>query len=113
MLRVFPEQLPKTVQRFFDEWKSQKKTIEKMREHGAGPSFEDILKNASVIGDIRVITMIKEDADKIDFEDMNSIGRKVYEQKRVICILGINFQGPKIILARSKDLDINCVDLAK
>jgi alanyl-tRNA synthetase len=113
VLRVFPEQLPKTVKRFFEEWKAQKKTIEKMRMQGAGPSFEEILEKAEKVGEIRIIIQVKEEADKMDYEELVALGRKAYEQKNVLCILGCNYEGPKIIVARSKDLDINSVDLAK
>lgn len=113
VLRVFPDQLPKTVQRFFEEWKLQKKTIEKMRKQGTGPSFDDIIKNADMVGDIRMVSIVKDEADKMDFDELIALGRKAFTQKKVICILGANFQGPKIIVARSKDLDINCIDLAK
>jgi alanyl-tRNA synthetase len=113
VLRVFPDQLPKTVQRFFDEWKSQKKTIEKMRKHGVGTSIDDLLKNSKLIGDIRVISLVKDEGDKIDFEDLVALGRNAFSQKNVLCLLGINFQGPKIIVARSKDLNVDCVKLAK
>jgi alanyl-tRNA synthetase len=113
ILRVFPQQLPKTVKRFFEEWKTQKKTIEKMRTQGVGTSLEDLLKSADVVGDIRVIFVVKEEADKIDFEELEALGRNAFNQTKVVCILGCNYQGSKVIVARSKDLDIDCVALAK
>jgi alanyl-tRNA synthetase len=113
VLRVFPQQLPKTVKRFFEEWKSQKKTIEKMRMQGTGPSMEDILGKAEKIGDLRVIVQVKEEAEKMDYEELVALGRKIFDKEKVLCILGCNFEGPKIIVARSKDLEINCVELAK
>jgi alanyl-tRNA synthetase len=91
----------------------QKKTIEKMRKQGTGPSFDDILKKADKVGNIRVISIVKDEADKMDFDELVALGRKAYNQEKVLCILGANYEGPKIIVARSKDLDINCVDLAK
>ncbi len=80
---------------------------------GTGPSFDDILKKAEKIGEIRVIIQVKEEADKMDYEELVALGRKVFEQKKVVGILGCNYEGPKIIVARSKDLDINSIDLAR
>jgi alanyl-tRNA synthetase len=113
ILRVFPEQLPKTVNRFFEEWKTQKKTIEKMRKQGGGISLEDLLEKAKKVGDVRVISLVKEEADKFDFEEMVALGRKAHNLKKVVCIFGCNYEGPKIIIAKSMDLAVNCVDLAK
>jgi alanyl-tRNA synthetase len=113
VLRVFPEQLPKTVKRFFEEWKTQKKTIEKLRTQGGGISIDDLLKDAEVVGDIKIISMVKPEADKMDFDELVALGRKAFEQKKVICVLGCNYQGPKIIVARSKDLDLDSVALAR
>jgi alanyl-tRNA synthetase len=113
ILRVFPEQLPKTVNRFFEEWKTQKKTIEKMRKQGGGTSIENLLKNAKLIGDVRVISMVKQEADKIDFEELIALGRKAHNLKKVVCVFGCNYEGPKIIVAKSMDLAVDCVDLAK
>ncbi|UCG70895.1 MAG: alanine--tRNA ligase [Thermoplasmata archaeon] len=112
-LRVFPEQLPKTVKRFFEEWKSQKKQIEKLRKQGATSPIDVLLENAEIMGDVKVLSQIEEAADKIIFEELIAMGRKVYDMEKTIAILGCDYEGAKIIIARSKDMDLNCADLAK
>jgi alanyl-tRNA synthetase len=112
-LRVFPDQLPKTVKRFFDEWKSQKKQIEKLRKHGGQSPLNALLDDAELIGDVKVLSQIVEDADKIIFEELLAMGRKVYDMEKTLAILGCDYEGAKLIIARSKDLDINCAALAK
>ncbi len=41
------------------------------------------------------------------------MGRKVYNMEKTVAILGCDYEGGKIIIARSKDLDLDCVTLAK
>ncbi|UCE36083.1 MAG: alanine--tRNA ligase [Thermoplasmata archaeon] len=112
VLRVFPEQLPKTVNRFFEEWKSQKKQIEKLRKHGAQSPVQALKEGAELAGDVKLLSHIQEDADKNTFEELIAIGRKVYDMEKTVAILGCDFEGGKIIIARSKDLDLDCAALA-
>jgi alanyl-tRNA synthetase len=113
VLRVFPEQLPKTVKRFFEEWKSQKKALEKIRKHGARASIDELLDKAEVIKDVKVISKVLRDADNTDFEELVALGRKAFDLKHVMVVLGSDYEGGKIILGRSKDLDLDCAALAK
>jgi len=113
VLRVFPEQLPKTVKRFFEEWKSQKKQIEKLRKYGAQSPIQDLEAGAEHVGDVKVLVHIALDADKNILEELNAIGRKVYNMEKTVAILGCDYEGGKIIIARSKDLDLDCVTFAK
>jgi alanyl-tRNA synthetase len=113
VLRVFPEQLPKTVSRFFEEWKSQKKQIEKLRKYGALSPIQELKENAELVGDVKLLTQITFDADKNTFEELIALGRKIFDMEKTIVILGCDFEGAKIICARSKDLDLDCAELAK
>ncbi len=113
VLRVFPEQLPKTVKRFFEEWKSQKKHIEKLRKYGVHSPIQVLMASTERVGDSEVLAHIARDADKNIFEELIATGREVYDMEKTVAILGCDFEGGKIIIARSKDLDIDCVALAK
>ncbi len=113
ILRVFPEQLPKTVQRFFDEWKGQKKLIEKLRKSGAHSPFQVLKESAEVVGDVSIMHQIEKDADKNLFEELIAIGRKVNNMEKTVAILGCDYEGGKIIIARSMDLKLDCAALGK
>ncbi len=113
ILRVFPEQLPKTVQRFFEEWKAQRKQIEKLRKYGAHSPIQVLESNAELVGNVKLIPHIAKEADQNTFEELIVIARKIYDMENTVAILGCDFEGSKIILARSKDLDLDCAALAK
>ncbi len=58
VLRVQPEILPKTVQRFFDEWKEQKKTIERLQEEIAEMRAKALVKDAEEFEDVRIVVEV-------------------------------------------------------
>ncbi len=58
ILRVQPEILPKTVQRFFDEWKEQKKTIERLQEEIAKMKAEMISRDYDEFEDMKIVVEI-------------------------------------------------------
>jgi len=55
VLRVSPEQLPKTVSRFFQEWKGQQKEIERLEEKLAQESLKSLSREAQTIDGLKVV----------------------------------------------------------
>jgi alanyl-tRNA synthetase len=62
-LKVPPEKLPHSVERFFEEWKQLKKENERLRGEIATLQIGLLKDNAKVIGDVRVIAEVLPDAD--------------------------------------------------
>ncbi|MGB3459460.1 MAG: alanine--tRNA ligase [Halobacteriota archaeon] len=62
-LKVPPEKLPLTVERFFEEWKQLKKENERLRGEIATLQIGLLKDNAKEIGDVRVIAEVLPDAD--------------------------------------------------
>ena len=93
--------------------KSQKKTIEKLRKYGAESPLLELKEGAEVVGDVKLMSHVTTDSDKNTFEELIALGRKVFDMQKTVVILGCDYEGGKIIIARSKDLDINCRELAK
>ncbi|MCS7122268.1 MAG: alanine--tRNA ligase [Archaeoglobaceae archaeon] len=58
ILRVDAFQLPKTVEKFFEEWKEQKKEIEKLQNEVAELKAEIMLKEAEEINSMKVIAKV-------------------------------------------------------
>ncbi len=83
-LRVTPEKLPETVQRFFEEWKSQKKQIEKMAEELAVLRSREILSRAERVGDLKLVTEIFDDAD---MEELIKTADMLKGERDVVAIL--------------------------
>ncbi len=58
ILRVEPSRLPKTVQRFFDEWKEQKKEIERLLAEIARLKAEKLVENAEEFNSVKLVAEI-------------------------------------------------------
>lgn len=63
ILRVPNEQLPKTAERFFEEWKSQQKEIERLKENLAAARLKTLISEAETIDGLRVVVQKMGNAD--------------------------------------------------
>jgi alanyl-tRNA synthetase len=116
VLSVLPRQLPKTVKRFFDEWKNRGKEIEELRSHKATTTIEDLLSkavaNGNVINDVKVITHVVAD-DKKGVEEIMGLAREIGKKEKVVGILGCKYKGAKLVVVRGKDVWIDCSKIAQ
>ena len=109
ILSVMPSQLPKTVKRFFDEWKSQKKEIDILREKIANLELENLKNDAIKINDILLISKIS----NAGMKELIKLAGEFTKEKNVVAILGSDKNGGKLVIACNKNLDIDCVWIAK
>jgi len=93
ILRVEPSKLPKTVSRFFEEWKEQKKKIEKLTEEIALMKATLLQNEAEEYNSLKVITWIYEDAD---MAELVKIGR-ILADREYIGVLITSKNGVKIV----------------
>jgi alanyl-tRNA synthetase len=124
ILSVLPEQLPKTVQRFFTEWKSYRKELSELRGSGAASKIRALFEKAEQIEgtDIKIIIHLEakgEPLDKSKFEALSALGREISEYKdqkkdtMAVAVLGCNHLGAKLILACNSKIPIDCSKLIK
>ncbi|MDV0447776.1 Alanine--tRNA ligase [Methanosarcinaceae archaeon Ag5] len=66
-LSIPQENLPATVDRFFEEWKSLQKENERLKAEVAGTRVIQMVKNANVVGGVKVVTFVTrgEDTDAL------------------------------------------------
>jgi alanyl-tRNA synthetase len=69
ILRVEPQMLPKTVERFFEEWKEQKKEIERLKERIAELNGENLLRTAEDFSGLKVVAEVI-DADMAELQKL-------------------------------------------
>ncbi|MEM2924143.1 MAG: alanine--tRNA ligase [Methanocellales archaeon] len=93
ILRVPPAQLPETVERFFEEWKRQRKEIETLKEKLARLQAKNLLENAETISGIRVIVSKISDAD---IEELIKIAAELSKSNAVALLASIS-NGVKIV----------------
>ncbi len=107
-LAVTPETLPKSVRRFFDEWKARGKEIEELKTKLATLSIREMLENAEKVGGIRIVA---QSTDK-DINELTAISRQLVKEPKVMLVIGTrNGEKASVIAARSADVDINCADI--
>jgi len=97
ILRVEPSKLPKTVERFFEEWKDQKKEIERLREELAKLKAEMLIGKAKD----KVIVEILD----ADMKELIKLGEILAEKGYIGCLINkeckvVTFSGDEKVDAR-------------
>jgi len=108
ILKVPPEILPKTVKRFFDEWKEFKKDRERLKEDIAKLNAKNLLKNAIRIKDYFLIS----EKIELPLNDIMKISQVMTiddkNEDKVILILG-NDDGD-LVVSLSRDIEKKEID---
>ncbi len=107
---VAPDDLPKTAERFFDEWKERGKDAERLREELAraalkGPEAGD------AVGGVRILI----ERSALAPADLLSQAKGLARQSKAIGIFIStgDAKGPRIIVARTPDVEIDCREVLK
>ncbi|MCD4820660.1 MAG: alanine--tRNA ligase [Methanococcoides sp.] len=99
-LRVSAEQLPSTIERFFDEWKELKKENNKLKEELAHSRVSQLVNDAEDVNGIRIITKAIPHADS---EDLTKTAGELTQENDVVAILISEMDGVKIVAAAGND----------
>ncbi|MCS7144212.1 MAG: alanine--tRNA ligase [Archaeoglobaceae archaeon] len=83
ILRVEPQQLPKTVERFFEEWKEQKKEIEKLKEKIAEIKGESLLRNAEDFNGLKIVAEVI----SADMAELQKLGEYLAKKGVLGCLM--------------------------
>lgn len=106
-LRVSPEQLPDTVNRFFDEWKDFKKENERLKAELAEARVKAMMGDALEINGLKVL------AKKIPHADVEELIKAATEFSKnddVVAILASDLGGVKLVVAagaRAQKMGVN------
>jgi len=83
ILRVEPQMLPKTAERFFEEWKEQKKEIERLKEKVAELSGEELLRTAEEFNGLKIVAEIL----SADMTELQKLGDYLARKGAVGCLM--------------------------
>jgi alanyl-tRNA synthetase len=95
-LRVSPEHLPDTVNRFFEEWKEYKKENERLKEELAEVRVKAMLGDAQDIGGLKVIARKIANAD---VEELIKAATEFSKNDDVVAVLASDKGGVRIVVA--------------
>ncbi len=107
ILRVEPSKLPKTVERFFEEWKERGKEIERLRRELAKVKAEKLLENAEEFDSIKVVCEVI----GADMGEMIKIAEELVKHEIVGVLM--NTEGKVKIVAFSGVESVDARDLMK
>ena len=98
VFKVTPEQLPKTCDRFFNEWKSFKNEINKLKGEIASLKTEGILNKTEKIGDLVVLSEIIDS----DMNELLKMATDLTEKQGKVDVVVLGSSEGKIVGAVSK-----------
>ncbi|MGP8336621.1 MAG: alanine--tRNA ligase [Methanosarcinaceae archaeon] len=99
-LRVLPEHLPLTIERFFGEWKEYKKENARLKEELAHSRVNQMILQAVEIDGVRIVAEMVQNADN---EELLIIAGGLAEHDDVVALLVSGFEGVKIVAAVGKN----------
>ncbi len=106
ILRVEPAKLPKTVERFFEEWKDRGKEIERLRKEIAKLKAEKLIENAEEFDSVKVVCEVVD----ASMEEMVKIAEELVKLKAVGVLM--NTEG-KVKVVTFSGIDVDARDLMK
>ncbi len=95
-LRVSPEHLPDTVNRFFDEWKELKKENERLKAELAEARVKAMMGDAVEINGLKVLS---KKIPHADVEELIKAATEFSKDDNVVAILASDVGGVKIVVA--------------
>ncbi|UGV40737.1 alanine--tRNA ligase [Methanococcoides orientis] len=107
-LRVSAEQLPSTIERFFDEWKDLKKENTKLKDELAHVRVSQLITDAETINGIRVIAKAVTHADS---DELTKTAGELTQENDVVAVLISEMDGVKIVAAAGDEAVKNGVNV--
>ncbi|WP_094228057.1 alanine--tRNA ligase [Methanolobus psychrotolerans] len=99
-LRVRPEHLPSTIERFFNEWKEFKKENQRLKEDIAHVHVIQMANEAVSIGALRLVATFIPNAD---IDELVKIAGELATNKDMVVLLASDSAGVKIVGAAGDD----------
>jgi alanyl-tRNA synthetase len=108
ILSVPSQQLPKTVQRFFDEWKKLHKEVKELRKGAL--DLDRVLVDAEVVGGAKVVAM----EVSLKMNEMIPVARELTGKERcVVVLVSGSDSGGHVVVARSEDVHLDSSKVVK
>ncbi len=107
---VAPDDLPKTTERFFEEWKERGKDAERLREQLAAAALEGPGQGDEVKG----VRIVAEQSARSMGDLVSQAKALAHREKAVgVYVATGEAKGAKVIVARTADVDLDCREVLK
>jgi len=103
ILGVEPSQLPRSVKRFFEEWKTYRKELEKTRGVTLNDKARVLLDRGEKMADVTVVCSLED----LDMKSLLSLAGHITQLEKSVAVLG-NPRG-QVVMARSPSLSFDVV----
>jgi len=100
ILHVTPEHLPKTTQRFFNEWKQLTKEVERLQKELAEARVTADLRESTQINNVNVIT---KEIETAEINELIKMASEFAKHPKTVAILATPHKGTKIVASASND----------
>ncbi|MGQ9583447.1 MAG: alanine--tRNA ligase [Thermoplasmatota archaeon] len=107
-LSVPPEQLPRAVRRFFEEWKSLRKEVEALRRRTAAEMAEARRVGAEAVGRFKLVVS----AEDIDLALARELAIALAARPGTVCAISSRIEGGAV-LASGEGVPLNMGDVAR
>jgi len=95
--------VPAAIKKMLADMHDYRKEIDRLKKELLSGTSSPTSESVS-IGDIRVVPQIRD----LDFKDMALIVKKLISSDKTIAVMVSSHNGLKIIIARSRDIDVDC-----
>jgi alanyl-tRNA synthetase len=108
-LNVKPEQLPKAIKRFFEEWKALRKELDFYKTEEARRKASKLLAEAEHVGNVRLVT----DLTLKEMDELIKEAGELIKEPDIVAILGSKKDSGKLVVACSHSIDLDCREVVK
>ncbi|RJS70580.1 MAG: alanine--tRNA ligase [Candidatus Syntrophoarchaeum sp. WYZ-LMO15] len=110
ILRVPPDQLPKTASRFFEEWKELGKENERLKEALAEAKVDRLISCSKRIGDLDVVASV---LDRTDREELVKLGTLISKRGLYGILIGVSDGEAAVVVTVPDDGVVKAGDIAR
>ncbi len=108
-LNSSPDKIGEAVDRLLVERKDLMKELENFKKGRVGATVDELVDKATKIGGVNIVRHVETE----DMKHIVELAKELITRPRTVAIIGSDQQGAKVVIARSKDLTIDCRPLIK
>jgi alanyl-tRNA synthetase len=107
-LNVATDNVLVAAEKTITDLRDQKKRMDQFNQSYAEMKARTLLTSALKIDDVRIVAYLAE----VD-EDVEQMSKTLAAEPRVVAVIGLPAQNPKVLVSRSNDVDVDCKVLLK